>query len=122
MMGKHILIVDDEETNVEYFKDLLEVSGYTITVARNGQEAMDMAVSQKPDMILMDVQMPIKDGLAATRELRAQDGFGDLPIIALTALAMTGDREKTLEAGCTDYISKPVRVKDLLAKVAEYLG
>ena len=121
-MGKHILIVDDEETNIEYFKDLLEVSGYTITVARNGQEGVDMALSQKPDLILMDMQMPVKDGLTATRELREKDGFSDLPIIALTALAMTGDREKTLEAGCTDYISKPVRVRDLIAKVAEYLG
>ncbi|WP_165360839.1 PAS domain S-box protein [Candidatus Chloroploca sp. Khr17] len=111
-LGK-ILLAEDMETNVIIIGDYLENLGYTIITAANGQQALERAHEHGPDLILMDIQMPVMDGLEATRRLRADPRFANVPIIALTALAMAGDRERCLEAGATEYISKPIKLKQL---------
>ncbi|NCC34467.1 MAG: PAS domain-containing hybrid sensor histidine kinase/response regulator, partial [Chloroflexia bacterium] len=108
-----ILLAEDMATNILVIGSYLEDLGYTIITAANGQEAIERAQEETPDLILMDIQMPVMDGLEATRRLRAHPRFATIPIIALTALAMAGDRERCLEAGATDYISKPVQLKQL---------
>lgn len=102
--------------------DYLESLGYALTIAMNGREALEKAMETQPDIILMDIQMPVMDGLEATRQLRADPHFADVPIIALTALAMNGDRERCLEAGATDYISKPVSLKKLKEMIERLLN
>jgi PAS domain S-box-containing protein len=108
-----ILLAEDIESNIMLLGDYLEYQGYEMIYAQNGQEALDKAKETLPDLILMDIQMPVMDGLEATRRLRADSRFATVPIIALTALAMTGDRERCFEAGATDYISKPMNLKKL---------
>ena len=103
-----ILIAEDHELNLGTMIDVLEFSGYRVLAARNGQEAVDQAKENQPDLILMDVQMPILDGLAATRKLREFEGTKNMPIVALTGLAMEGDAERCLNAGANDYLSKPI--------------
>lgn len=116
-----ILLVEDIETNIMVMSDYLENLGYTIISAANGQEAIARAQEHSPDLILMDIQMPVMDGLEATRRLRADPRFVSVPIIALTALAMTGDQERCLEAGATAYISKPIKLKQLSAMIETML-
>ncbi|MBP1468500.1 PAS domain S-box protein [Candidatus Chloroploca sp. M-50] len=111
-LGK-ILLAEDMETNIMIISDYLESLGYAIITAANGQQAIERAQEHVPDLILMDIQMPVMDGLEATRRLRADARFATVPIIAITALTMTGDRERCLEAGATDYISKPIKLKQL---------
>jgi CheY-like chemotaxis protein len=116
---RRILLAEDAETNIGTLDDFLRARGYDVLVARDGREAVDMARAERPDLILMDIQMPRLDGLAATRELRA-DGAAEIrltPIIALTALAMAGDRERCLAAGADDYLTKPISLKQLAAAV-----
>jgi signal transduction histidine kinase/ActR/RegA family two-component response regulator len=117
-----ILLVEDNEANIEALSDYLKFRGYTLVIASNGMEALVKAEEHHPDLILMDVQMPVMDGLEATRRLRADPRFVSTPIIALTALAMTGDRERCLQAGANDYMSKPVSPKALAAKIDEILA
>ncbi len=117
-----ILLAEDNEANISNFTIYLTALNYRLIVANNGQEAIALAKSEKPDIILMDIQMPIMDGLEATRLIRADAEIADIPIIALTALAMQGDRERCLEVGANEYISKPVRLKQLALKIAELLG
>jgi len=117
-----ILLAEDNETNIEMTRDYLTSNGYQIIVARNGNEAINQACQYKPDIILMDIQMPEMDGLEAIREIRAIPIFKTTPIIALTALAMPGDREKCLEAGANEYISKPVALKKLKTLLGDYLN
>ena len=117
-----ILIVEDNEANINSISSFLKAKGYETILARNGLEAIVIAQSQLPDLILMDIQMPKMDGLEAIRHLRSQPQFGDLPIVALTALAMSGDREKCLAAGATDYLTKPVKLKQLATTIQEFLG
>ena len=120
---KHtILLVEDTEAVILTIGDYLEFVGYHLEVAHNGQEGILLANQHKPDLILMDVQMPVMDGLQAMRLLRGQDKFKDTPIIALTAFAMSGDRERCLEAGATDYMSKPVNLKALARTIQDLLG
>ncbi|GAB4342740.1 MAG: hypothetical protein Fur0042_05200 [Cyanophyceae cyanobacterium] len=116
-----ILIAEDNETNIHVLRDYLQAQGYQVLLARNGLEAVRQARSLRPDLILMDVQMPLVDGLAATQRLRGDARFADLPILALTAHAMAGDRERCLAAGMTDYLSKPIQFPQLLAKMEDYL-
>lgn len=118
--GKNILVVDDSEDNQLLIKIHLTKAHANISMANNGQEAIDMALSLQPDLILMDIQMPVKDGYVATKELRSR-GFTK-PIIALTANAMIEDRNRCLEAGCTDYITKPIVVNHLYATLSKYLS
>jgi PAS domain S-box-containing protein len=108
-----ILLAEDNEANISTISSYLTAKGYRVILAKNGEEAIAMAYSESPDLILMDIQMPEVDGLTAIRQLRHDPNFGNIPIIALTALAMASDRERCLEAGANDYLSKPVRLKEL---------
>ncbi len=116
-----ILLADDHEENIKTIFDYLELQGYRLVLAQNGAEAIDRARAEKPDLILMDVQMPGVDGLEATRRLRADSHLAEVPVIALTALAMPGDKERCLAAGANEYLSKPVSLKKLVKIVETYL-
>ncbi len=113
-----VMLVEDTESVVLMLTDFLKFMGYEVAVARNGIQAVDMVEQEKPDAILMDVMMPGMDGLEATRRIRKLNGTQKIPIIALTALAMPGDREQCIAAGMNDYLSKPVLMQDL-AQVLE---
>lgn len=117
-----ISIVDDDKANVETLSDYLEAKGYNIIVAENGREAIELTKLHHPDAILMDVQMPVLNGLAAIQELRSDPQFTKLPIIALTALAMKGDRERCLTAGANEYLTKPVTLGLLAATIQELIS
>ncbi|MCL4294749.1 MAG: PAS domain S-box protein [Anaerolineae bacterium] len=117
-----ILLAEDNEMSSEVVGDYLEYQGYQLIVARDGREALQQAVECEPDLILMDIQMPLLDGLQAIQQLRASSQFARTPIIALTALAMPGDRERCLAAGANDYITKPVSLKGLVATIEALLG
>ena len=108
-----ILLAEDNETNIEMLSPYLEAKGYHLLFAKNGLEAIALAKSHQPDLILMDVQMPIMDGLEATKQIRLDPNLVNIPIIALTALAMVGDRDRCIAAGANDYCSKPIRLKEL---------
>ncbi len=116
-----ILIAEDNKKNVEMILDFLEAQGYRLTLAENGQEAIERTRAEKPDLILMDVQMPGIDGVEATRRLRADAELAEVPIIALTALAMPDDRERCLRAGMNDYLSKPLSPTTLIDTIHSYL-
>ena len=112
-----ILLAEDNEDGISTVSDYLLAKGHRVIVARNGEEAIQRVKEEKPDLILMDIQMPGMDGLEATRNIRADSDLMDIPIIALTALAMPGDRERCLEAGANDYISKPVSLRGLVEAI-----
>jgi CheY-like chemotaxis protein len=116
------LLVEDNEMNLDMLMRRLERRGHKILVAMDGAKGVEMALQQKPDLILMDMSLPIMDGWEATRQIRRAGEGKDVPIIALTAHAIAGDRERCLEAGCNDYESKPVKFPTLLAKIDSYLG
>ena len=115
--GMVILLAEDNLTNFMTISDYLQLFGYQILHAQDGKEAIDLAEAHLPDLILMDIQMPVMDGFEAMRRLRQDARFKETPILALTALAMPGDLERCIEAGASDYVTKPVRMKDLLQKV-----
>jgi len=117
-----ILLADDNEDNINLILDYLQAHRYHIVVARNGQEAIDRAQEERPDLILMDIQMPGMDGLEATRHLRADSSLTTVPIIAVTALAMPGDRERCLAAGANEYLSKPVNLRRLVQIIETQLN
>ena len=112
-----ILLVEDNEMNRDMLSRRLAREGFEVAIAVDGGKAVDMAVIEAPDLILMDISLPVKDGFEATREIRANPETQKIPIIALTASAMSGDRERCLAAGCDDYDIKPVDLKRLLAKI-----
>ena len=114
------LLAEDDEDNIGVLTSFLEMSGYQIEVARNGFEAIHSALAQKPDIILMDIQMPAMDGVEATKRLQTLPQFADVPIIALTALVLAHDKERIMEAGFTDLISKPIKLADFHEKLAKY--
>lgn len=120
-MPTHVLLVDDNEMNILAIGEYLQDTGFMVTLARDGREALARAGEIRPDIVLMDVQMPGMDGLEATRRLRQMPGCHDLPIVALTALAMPGDRERCLEAGADDYLIKPVSLKHLVKTIRDLL-
>ena len=117
-----ILLVEDNEMNRDMLSRRLIRSGYEVSIAVDGQQGADMALSERPDLILMDLSLPVIDGWEATRRIRANDATQRIPVIALTAHAMAGDREKAMEAGCDDYDTKPVEITRLLAKIAALLA
>jgi CheY-like chemotaxis protein len=108
-----VLLAEDKEENISLFTDYLESQGYTVIVARNGVEALERAQEETPDIILMDIQMPEMDGLEATRRIRANVDLVRIPVIAITALSMPGDRERCLAAGANEYMSKPINLRAL---------
>ena len=113
--GRTVLLAEDDVRNIFALSSVLEPLGVTLEIARNGQEAVDRLAEREVDLVLMDIMMPEKDGLAAMREIRAQRHLQDLPIIALTAKAMPDDRERCLQAGANDYIAKPIDVDKLVS-------
>lgn len=117
-----ILLAEDDENSINFTSDYLLSEGYRVAVARNGVEAIQQAREKSPDLILMDIQMPGMDGLETIRRIRADAALGNTPIIALTALAMPGDRERCLEAGANDYISKPIRLYELVKAIRSQLN
>ncbi len=121
-MAKLILIVEDEPKNLTLLRDLLQVSGYTTIEATDGKQGVELAKTSKPDLILMDIQMPIMDGLEVTRILKENATTSNIPVLALTSYAMKGDKERIFEAGCDGYLTKPIDIKELLKQVAEYLS
>jgi PAS domain S-box-containing protein len=116
-----ILLVEDNEVNIITTRDFLRLKGYRVIVARNGLEAIEQTREERPDLILMDIQMPRMDGLEATRRIRADAELASIPIIALTAMAMPGDRERCLKAGVSDYLSKPISLDQLLETIEAQL-
>ncbi len=117
-----ILLVEDNEMNRDVMSRLLSRRGYTVVFAEDGEAAVDRAVAERPDLVLMDISLPKIDGYEATRRLRGVEAGVKVPIIALTAHAMTSDREKAFEAGCTDFETKPVEFPRLLAKIDSCRG
>jgi two-component system, cell cycle response regulator DivK len=117
-----ILLVEDNEMNRDMLSRRLIKKGYEVVMALDGEQALEMAGSESPDLILMDISLPGLDGWEATRRLKAMPETKGIPIIALTAHAMAGDRERCLEAGCNDYDTKPVEFPRLLGKIQEFLG
>ena len=120
-MGKRILVVEDQEDNRRILRDLLTSVGYEIIEATTGEEGVALAVTGHPDLILMDIQLPGIDGYEATRRVRAHPALRQVPIIAVTSYALSGDDVKAMEAGCNDYIPKPYSPRALLAKIRQYL-
>jgi two-component system, cell cycle response regulator DivK len=118
---KTVLIVEDTELNIDLLTQLLE-DDYNLVVARDGQQGVDMALQHVPDLILMDINLPIIDGYEATRRIRKNSALKSTPIIGLSAHAMSGDADKAKEAGCTDYLTKPIDDDALFNKLKEYLG
>jgi len=116
-----ILIVEDNEANRLLAGAVLEREGYRVEMAGNAEEALQRLATGAPDLILMDVQMPGMDGLTLTRRLKDDKRTAGIPVIALTALAMTGDRERTLKAGCSGYISKPINTRTFASEVSKFL-
>lgn len=112
-----ILYVEDNDDNIYMLERRLTRNGFTVVIARDGEQGVAMALAEQPDLILMDVSLPVLDGLEATRRIKAARGTRHIPVIALTANAMTGDREKALAAGCEDFEAKPVDLSRLLAKI-----
>ena len=116
-MTAKILFVEDNPKNRDMLSRRLTKRGYEIVLAEDGQEGIDMTMSEMPDLILLDMSLPVIDGWGVAKQLKGDDATRDIPIIALTAHAMAGDREKTLEAGCDEYATKPVRLPELLEKI-----
>jgi two-component system, cell cycle response regulator DivK len=116
-----ILYVEDNEDNVYMLKRRLERAGFEVVVAPDGEQGLAAAHDQRPDLILMDLSLPVLDGWEATRRLKAAEGTRAIPVIALSAHAMPGDREKALAAGCDEYDAKPVKLPGLLAKIRALL-
>jgi two-component system, cell cycle response regulator DivK len=120
-MSKRILVVEDQEDNRQIIRDLLATTDYELCEAENGEEALAAVAKQRPDLILMDIQMPVLDGYEATRRIKADPALRSIPIIAITSYALSGDEQKAREAGCDDYVPKPYSPRQLLAKIRQYL-
>ena len=114
-----ILYVEDNEDNIFMLKNRLTRAGFTMIIATDGAQGVAMALSERPDMILMDLSLPVLDGWEATRQIKAAPDTKHIPVIALTANAMAGDREKALAAGCDDYDTKPIELPRLLGKIKQ---
>jgi len=120
-MTKRILVVEDQADNLQILRDLLSNAGYEMIEALDGEAGVRIAVSERPDLILMDIQLPLLDGYEATRRIRADPALGATPIIVITSYALSGDETKAHAAGCDGYVSKPYSPRLLLAKIREYL-
>lgn len=120
-MSKRILVVEDQDDTRRILRDLLTNAGYEIVEAVTGEEGVAMAATHRPDLILMDIQLPELDGYEATRRIKADPALRSIPIIAVTSYALSGDDVKAYEAGCAGYITKPFSPRHVLAKIREYL-
>lgn len=117
-----IVLVEDNEDNRDMLSRRLTRKGYEVLIAVNGQEAVELVEKERPELVLMDISLPVMDGFEATRRLKASENTKKIPVIALTAHAMSGDREKAMEAGCDDYDVKPVELPRLLSKIEALIG
>ena len=121
-MSKRILVVEDQEDNRQILRDLLASANYEMDEAENGQEALDAVAKQRPDLILMDIQLPEVSGLEVTKWLKEDDTLKSIPVVAVTAFAMKGDEEVIRQGGCEAYISKPISVTSFLDTVRRFVG
>lgn len=121
-MAKTILIVEDNDLNMKLFNDLLQAHGYETLQTKDGREALELARKHRPDLILMDIQLPEISGLEVTKMIKEDEDLKEIPVIAVTAFAMKGDEEKIREGGCEGYIAKPISVANFLQTVAKYLN
>jgi two-component system cell cycle response regulator DivK len=121
-MAKTVLIVEDNELNMKLFRDLLEAHGYQTSGTSNGFEALDLVRKLRPDLILMDIQLPQVSGLEVTRWIKDDPELRAIPVVAVTAFAMKGDEERIRQGGCEGYISKPISVPHFLETIAKYIG
>lgn len=121
MEKSKVLIVEDNELNMKLFHDLLEAHGVETVETRDGKEVLELAREHKPDLILMDIQLPEISGLDVTKALKADEELKSIPVIAVTAFAMKGDEQKIREGGCEDYISKPISVTHFLEVIQKYI-
>jgi two-component system, cell cycle response regulator DivK len=120
-MTKRILVVEDHEDNRQILRDLLGAAGFEIVEAHDGPSAYPTAAAERPDLILMDIQLPGLDGYEATRRIKADPALAKIPVIVVTSYALSGDEEKARLAGCDDYVAKPYSPRELLAKIRHYL-
>ena len=120
-MKKRILVVEDQDDNRQILRDLLTKAGFDLIEAENGEDAVASAQTSRPDLILMDIQLPILDGYEATRRIKADPDLKSIPIIVVTSYALSGDEEKARRAGCDDYVAKPFSPRQLLAKIKAYV-
>jgi two-component system cell cycle response regulator DivK len=121
-MAKTVLIVEDNELNMKLFRDLLEAHGYQTSGTSNGFEALDLVRSLRPDLILMDIQLPQVSGLEVTRWIKDDPELRSIPVVAVTAFAMKGDEERIREGGCEAYLSKPISVGKFIETVRQFIG
>jgi two-component system, cell cycle response regulator DivK len=121
-MSKTVMIVEDNELNMKLFHDLLDAHGYHTLQTRNGMEALRLAREQRPDLILMDIQLPEVSGLEVTKWLKDDERLCDIPVIAVTAFAMKGDEERIRQGGCEAYLSKPISVGKFIETIRHFLG
>ena len=121
-MAKTVLIVEDNELNMKLFNDLLEAHGYATLKTADGIEAIELARTHRPDLILMDIQLPEVSGLEVTKWLKEDDELRSIPVVAVTAFAMKGDEERIRQGGCEAYISKPISVMHFLDTIRQHLG
>ncbi len=117
-----ILLVEDNEMNRDMLSRRLKRRGYEVLIAVDGAKGVEMVSSETPDLVLMDMSLPVMDGWEATKNIKADPATQSIPVIALTAHAMSGDRQKALEAGCDDYDTKPIELSRLLSKIQSFLG
>ncbi len=120
-MSKRILVVEDQEDNRQIIRDMLSATDYEIMEAESGEAALAAVAKQRPDLILMDIQMPIMDGYEVTRRIKADPALRSIPIIAVTAYTLGGEEQKARTAGCDEYVPKPYSPRQLLAKIRQYL-
>ena len=120
--GKTVLIVEDNELNMKLFHDLLDAHGYATLQTRNGMDALELARAHRPDLILMDIQLPEVSGLEVTKWLKEDDELRDIPVVAVTAFAMKGDEERIRQGGCEAYLSKPISVMSFVDTVRRFIG
>jgi two-component system, cell cycle response regulator DivK len=120
-MSKRVLVIEDQEDNRRIVRDLLTASGYELIEAVTGEEGLELTEKERPDLILMDIQLPGLDGYEVTRRIKANPELNRIPIIAVTSYALSGDDQKAAAAGCDGYVTKPFSPRVLLAKIREYL-
>jgi two-component system cell cycle response regulator DivK len=121
-MSKRILVVEDQEDNRQIIRDMLTFTDYEIMEAESGEQALAAIAIQRPDLILMDIQLPVMDGYEATRRIKADPALRSIPIIAITSYALSGEEQKARAAGCDEYVPKPYSPRQLLAKIRQYLS
>jgi len=121
-MTKRILVVEDQEDNRQILRDLLGSAGFEMLEAVDGEAALTAAATHRPDLILMDIQLPTLDGYEATRRIKADAALRDIPVIVVTSYALGGDEDKARAAGCDDYVTKPYSPRALLAKIRDHLA